>query len=286
MQNLIRLGGLLILGLALIVPTFAGDEKKDTKKDAAVEKAGDKGKTDDLSDSKDEKKSEKSPKKTTNKGKDDKKEKFPYNPRFFVVGKLTQLDANSPNDFTLQVKVPEVNPDTVNRLNQLNLQLAQQQQQWAQARDLNGKRSAANAMQSTQLEMVKAQANYYRYKDQDFPLRAAENLQVRWAFPPPDYDEKGNLKKYTKEELKALRGTEGLPGYRGDKEVLQKGQVVRAYLKQSAAATKLQKASQKAPAKGKKTAPATTPEAPDDVAVVQDRPEVLVIEILAEPKQP
>jgi hypothetical protein len=283
MQNLIRLGGLLILGLALIVPTFAGDEKKDPKKGATADKAGDKGKTDDLSDDKEEKKAEKSPKKGAKKGKDDHKEKFPYNPRLFFVGKVTQLDANSPSDFTVQTKIPELNPDGINRLNQLQLQLAQQQQQFAQARDFQGKQNALNAIQQTQLAIAQAQPNLYRYKDMDVRLRAAENVQVRWANPPPDYDDKGNLKKYTKEELKALRGTEGLPGYKGDKEALQKGQYVRVYLKASAAANKY---APKAPSKGKKKAPTPAPiTPPDDVAGVQDRPEGLGIEILADAKQ-
>jgi hypothetical protein len=283
MQKLIRLGGLLILGLALIVPTFAGDEKKDAKKATAAEKAGDKGKTDDLSDSKDEKKSEKSSKKGTKKGKAEHKEKFPYNPRLFFVGKLTQMDANSANDFSVQTKLPEPNPDGINRMNQLQLQLVQQQQQFLQANNFQGKQNAANAIQRTQLAIAQAEPNLIRYKDVDVRLRGAENMQVRWANPPPDYDDKGNLKKYTKDELKALRGTEGLPGYKGDKESLQKGQYVRVYLKASAAANKY---ATKTKTKGKKKGPAPTPITPsDDVTSVQDRPEVLVIEILADAKQ-
>jgi hypothetical protein len=283
MQKLIRLGGLLILGLALIVPTFAGDEKKEAKKDTTAEKAGDKGKTDDLSDDKDEKKSEKSPKKGTKKGKAEHKEKFPYNPRLFFVGKMTQMDANSPNDFTVQTKIQVPNPDGINHMNRLQLQLAQQQQQFAQARDFQGKQNAANAIQRTQLEIVQAQANLYRLQEMDVRLRAAENMQVRWANPPPDYDDKGNLKKYTKDELKALRGTEGLPGYKGDREALQKDQYVRVYLKPSAAANKY---APKATTKGKKKGPTPAPiTPPDDVTGVQDRPEVLVIEILADAKQ-
>jgi hypothetical protein len=281
MQKLIRLGGLMVLGLALIVPTFAGDEKKSAKK--AAEIAGEKGKTDDLSGDRDEKKAEKSPKKGAKKGKDEHKEKFSYNPRLFFVGKLTNLDANSPSDFIVQAKMPEPNPDGINHMNRLQLQLAQQQQQFAQARDFNGRQNAANAIQRTQLEIVQAQANLVRYKDVDVRLRAADNMQVRWANPPPDYDEKGNLKKYTKEELKALRGTEGLPGYKGDRDVLQQGQYVRVYLKPSAAANKYVP---KTTTKGKKKAPAPTPiTPPDDVVGVQDRPEVLVLEILADVKQ-
>jgi len=166
---------------------------------------------------------------------------------------------------------------------QLQLQLTQQQQQFLQANNFQGKQNAQNAIQQTLLAIAQAERNLYRLKDVDVRLRAAENLQVRWATPPPDYDDKGNLKKYTKDELKALRGTEGLPGYKGDKESLQKGQLVRVYLKASAAANKY---APKTTTKGKKKGPTPAPiTPPDDVTGVQDRPEVLVIEILAEAKQ-
>src|SRR4051812_39726571 len=200
MKGLIRLCGLLTLGLALVLPSFAGDDEKPAKKKGKADAVKDKDKSDDGEDKK------------------GKEEKFTYNKNYFLVGKLTQMDPNSQRDFTLQVKIPELNPDTVNRLNQLaqqlgqqQQQLLQQQQQFAQARDLNGKRNALNAISGTQnaigktqFEMAKAQLSLYRAKDVDVKLRAAENLKLRWKDPPPDYDDKGNLKVYTKEEKKAL----------------------------------------------------------------------------------
>jgi hypothetical protein len=272
MTGLIRLSGLLILTLAFIVPSFAGDENKATKKE--------KGKTDataaqkDKTDDTDEKKGDK-------KGKDkEEKEKFTYNKNFYLIGKMTQMDPNSQRDFTLQVKVPELDQGTVNRLNQLQQQLAQQQQQYLQARDLNGKRNAANAIRNTQIEMVKAQANLYRPKDVDVKLRAAENVKVRWKDPPPDYDDKGNLKKYTPAEKKALMDP-GLPGYRGEIDGLRTGQIVQVFLAKSHSYmkynTKGKGIPKGIPKKAKKVED-------DDETGVQDRPEVLVLVILAEPQ--
>lgn len=280
MHSLFRLSGLLILGLALIVPSFAGDEKKaPKKKGAAVEKKDD----DDLTA---EKPSKEVPKKDTKKkaGKKSKveaKPKFPYNPNHYFDGKLTQLEANSQKDFTVQVKVPEPNPDGYNRMAQLQMQLLQQQQQFAQARDFNGKRNALNSINNTQVQMVQAQGNLIRFKDTDVKMRAADNVQVRWVYPPPDYDEKGNVRKYKKDELKALRGDEGLPGYKGEYEALQKGQYVRVYLPKQPP-TQLRKG-YGAKLKGMKGKKAATPA--DDELGVQDRLEAVVIVILAEPKQ-
>jgi hypothetical protein len=280
MKGLIRLSGLLILGLAIIVPSFAGeDEKPATKKGkpgTVVGKEKDKDKSDDG---------------------DAKKEKFTYNKNYYLLGKLTQMDPNSQRDFTIQVKIPELNPDTANRMNQLTQQLAQQQQQlaqqqqqFAQARDINGKRNALNAINGTQqaigrtqLEMVKAQANLYRAKDVDVKLRATETMKVRWKDPPPDYDDKGNLKIYTKEEKKALMDP-GLPGYRGELDGLRTGQIVQVFLAKSHSYMQYNNVKSKAkgkaiPKKAKKV------EDDDDEMGLQDRPEVVMIVILAEPQQ-
>src|SRR5262245_56009207 len=216
MRVLIRLGGLLALSLALIAPSFAEDQKPGdkTKGEDDVEKQADKDKKE---------------KKGVKKGKDDEpKEKFTYNQRYFLDGKLTQMDAASQRDFTLQVKVPEPNPDGIRHLQNLQKQLIQQQQQFFRTRPQD-RGGIAQQIQNTQAEILKAQGNLVRFKDQDVKLRAAENMKVRWNFPPPDYDDKGNLKKYTKEELKALKDP-GLPGYRGEFDALRTGQIVRVYL--------------------------------------------------------
>src|SRR5919201_5268619 len=98
MKSLIRLAGLLILGLALIVPSFAGEEKK--AGDSEVGKAKGDTKKDDPGDhTKDKKTTKKGAKKGTKKA----DKKFAGQPNF--SGKLTQMDPNSQRDFTVQVTV-------------------------------------------------------------------------------------------------------------------------------------------------------------------------------------
>jgi hypothetical protein len=289
MHSLFRLSGLLILGLALIVPSFAGDgkDKKAPKKGAAVEKKDDDDLTAEKPAAKDTKKDAKkdTKKKAAKKAKAEPKPKFPYNHNYYFDGKLTQLEGNS-KDFTLQVKVPEPNPDGLNRMAQLELQLFQQQQQFAQAQNFQGRQSALNAIQQTQLQMVQAQGNLIRLADRDVKMRAAENVRVRWANPPPDYDDKGRLKKYTEAEKKALRGDEGLPGYKGEYDALQRDQYVRVYLpKQPPAQLRKNYAKNYATKlkgmKGKKRVAPTE----DDELRLRDRLEAVVIVILSEPKR-
>jgi hypothetical protein len=62
-------------------------------------------------------------------------------------------------------------------------------------------------------------------------LPAADDLKVRVLYPPPATDERGNPKKYTSKELKALKGPGNEWGYTADFDSLKPGQTVRFYLK-------------------------------------------------------
>jgi hypothetical protein len=62
--------------------------------------------------------------------------------------------------------------------------------------------------------------------EQDIEIRPARDMKVRSLQPPAAFDEKGNPRKYTPQELKELRGNGKLPGYAADPSGLQDGQVV------------------------------------------------------------
>jgi hypothetical protein len=76
------------------------------------------------------------------------------------------------------------------------------------------------------------QQNLFRIKEvkKDVEVLPADDLKVRTLNPPLQYDDKGYPKKYTKEELKELKGDSKLPGYNADLDSVQQGQVVVAYL--------------------------------------------------------
>jgi hypothetical protein len=65
----------------------------------------------------------------------------------------------------------------------------------------------------------------------DYDLDLEEKIVVRWAKPPFEYDDKGNVKVYTKEELEKLKGTDPkLPGYAAKVDDLMMGQTVKLFL--------------------------------------------------------
>jgi hypothetical protein len=65
----------------------------------------------------------------------------------------------------------------------------------------------------------------------EFDMEAIEKIVVRRSNPPFEYDNKGNIKTWTKEELDRLRGKDKtLPGYEASFLDLQAGQTIKVYL--------------------------------------------------------
>jgi hypothetical protein len=69
---------------------------------------------------------------------------------------------------------------------------------------------------------------------QDVEFQATESVKVRTMVLPEQFDEKGNVKKYTRAELNELKGKDkNLPGFESSLEKLEVGQKVRVLLVQS-----------------------------------------------------
>jgi hypothetical protein len=65
----------------------------------------------------------------------------------------------------------------------------------------------------------------------DYEVDPTPDLIVRLMYPPVQYDDKGNIKKYTAAELKELKGDNPkLVGYKGDTNDLTNGVQVRVYV--------------------------------------------------------
>lgn len=114
------------------------------------------------------------------------------------------------------------------RMRQLQQQMARMQQQIRQAmakqqqQQFKGKANPGN--QNGPFRMVTV--------TKEFQLELNDNVVVRWSQPPTEYDDKGFLKKYTKEELAKMKGKDSsLPGYEAKVDDLQPGQLVHLYLK-------------------------------------------------------
>jgi hypothetical protein len=217
----------------------------------------------------------------------DKAKKQPFTWGQELVGRL-QIDGNSQKDFTLHVTQKIMEPDygAQQQFAQQQMQLQQQQVRIATARNLQERQQAMQQYYNTMNQLAQTQQRLFRPKDLNFDvqLRFGENTKVRLLQPPIDYDEKGNLKRYTNKELQELRGKENLPGYTAEADALRSGQTVKVYLgrnqgngKQGGAMLAGGKAGMPKAGKKKKT----DDEDVDDVGMA--RPEAVMIMVLVDP---
>ena len=161
------------------------------------------------------------------KGKDDKPDPQLAENRIIAagqfLGRITGVDEEAGKlKVTVPYRVAKINADVVSQIADLQRQLLAK----AVSNDI---RDRLQEVPRLQVEIAKARANVIGYDDHelnlDLPL--ADDVTIRLAQPPPKFDEKGNIARYTAEELAELRGTEKLPGFKGDKDDLRNDVWVR-----------------------------------------------------------
>jgi len=123
--------------------------------------------------------------------------------------------------------------NALNNMVQMQNAYMQGQQRMAQAMA----RAEQQELRLLQQE-VQAILNMYQVVQvkQDFDFQTDENFKVRVKDLPEQFDEKGNIKKYTAQEKAELKGKDkNLPGYESSPDALKVGQTVlvmlRAYKK-------------------------------------------------------
>src|SRR5262249_40648865 len=101
--------------------------------------------------------------------------------------------------------------------------IASAQRQMAMARGLA-------AVISAQRALAQAQASLYTMQSQDIELEALDDVVVRRARPPEEFDDKGRIKKLTRAELKELKGDPKQPGYKAEFSDVQTEQYIQVTL--------------------------------------------------------
>jgi hypothetical protein len=265
-----RLVGLFLM-TALVLPSLAADDK-DVKKDDPPKKKEAAKKDDDTPKKKGADK-EKEP------AEKEKKDKFAWGME--LVGKIN-VDGNSQRDFTLHVTQKTLEPDygAQQQYGQQQVQLVQQQLRMATARTPQDRLRATQQYYQTAMQLAQTQQRLFRPKDinYDVQLRFAEDMKVRLMQPPIDYDDKGNVKKYTAKELQDLRGKEGLPGYGAEMDAIRSGQIVAVYLSRKALPNQAAKAKAGGKAPAAKGAKKKADDEVDEVGPA--RPEAVMIMVL------
>ena len=163
-----------------------------------------------------------------------------------VAGRIVSLSGNL---FTLRVPYTtlELKPnarqilDSTNRQNQTLInqfnRLAQLQNQLATARNRNQynsiMRQINNLTNQIQRTGGRGQQSPYRVvqKSADIEIELSPDVKIRTNFLPFAYDDMGDPKKYTKEEIKELKGPNPKePGYKAELTDLKVGQDVKVTL--------------------------------------------------------
>ena len=95
----------------------------------------------------------------------------------------------------------------------------------------NLQKQAAQA-QAKQIQMLKSMKVVTEWVEVEIPIN--ETTKIRTKTPLQVYDDKGNIKKYTPEELKTLKGSNtNLPGYEVKIDELTPGAVIEVTLNRS-----------------------------------------------------
>ena len=223
--------------------------------------------------------------------KENDKDKAPPAERIVQTGRLVgTINGWNETDgkFTLHIKFAYSEANVQAQQNYLrDLQnLTVRQQTIMQNRNLlQRQRDLAKWAQDYQNFFSKPQ-NFYQVKEkeQDVDVELIDEAKIRLASPPAKFDDKGNIKAYTAEELKELKGTgedAKLPGFAGERDGLRNGQMVLVTLgykpaaKDGEAAKKKPEDVEKKPEDGdkKKKMPPVAP-----------RAKVVQVMVLAEPK--
>lgn len=241
-------------------------------------KNGEKAKLDDIfGDPKDKKNEKKTTKKQEPK---EKPSRLSYSGK--LVGRVVSTGGTSgiiKLEVTTTMQVP--NADGQRQLLQRQRRIAQLQFQIQTARNFQDRQ---RRMLDLAREMNQQPPKLYDLKEykNEVQIRTGEEIKVRVATPEPQYDEKGNLVKMTREFLQKLRGPENLPGFPADRGDLNDNQVVQIYYR----LPKVQKAEKKSGKVKKGTDIAdilgqnTSPEDGGDALVNNNLPEAVLVVIL------
>jgi hypothetical protein len=276
--------GLLIValaGLIFVLPALTAQDGE--RKDPEKTEKKDEAKKDDKKDpekkdepKKDPEKKDEEKKKNEEKKSKSAKDKKPIEkmPAHGAVirTKIISLRGEGNREFTIELQEPD--PKKIYDFNiwkaQQTQSLAQQQRQMLTQKGQALVQAMFNyqkALTNFNVESAQRSANLTSPKPVD--VRGTDDVKVRTAFLPVQFDDNGFPKKWTEKEKKELRGDTQIPGYPSDFDQIKSGQYVDIYLVKKAPPPK-------ADPKKKKAA------AEDDPPEMAPTPEVVVIVILQE----
>jgi hypothetical protein len=108
-------------------------------------------------------------------------------------------------------------------------------EKWTKAGMVTGK--VVNVVEAK--KTLRVQVTIAKDKTTDVEWQSIDDVKVRMLNPPPKFDDKGRIKRYTKKELNELKGDDKkTPGYPAEFSDLKQGQYVQVSLVQKKGAPK------------------------------------------------
>lgn len=116
------------------------------------------------------------------------------------------------------------------RIAQLQMQVMAARSPWQAMQAMQQLRNAMGQMQAALIRAQQASLPVSNFRvvtgRKTVEFHAAEDVAVRNLYLPAEYDDKGQLKKMTTEEVKKLKGNPRLPGFEGKMDDLKTGSTV------------------------------------------------------------
>jgi hypothetical protein len=130
----------------------------------------------------------------------------------------------STKNFTVEVTYAAIDPDKVRAHAEYDLK---RKAEMSLVTDLNERRKQ---LLWHAVEMRKRQLDIYKTVTQQVKLQGTEDVKVRRRRLPVERDDNGKIRKYTRAEIKELKGPDKrLPGFTAEFESLRPDQVVTVY---------------------------------------------------------
>jgi hypothetical protein len=151
-----------------------------------------------------------------------------------ATGKLVSV-GGSDKSLSLRIEYPvlQQNPHTARGTARSAQHILNEQQEILRMRNPLQRAARLQQLEAQVLNLETKALNSVKVtrEHKDFDLESTVEVKVRYQDPPAQYDDKGNIKKYTAAELKEMKGPNAnLPGYTADFDKLTPGQTVKVTL--------------------------------------------------------
>jgi hypothetical protein len=155
----------------------------------------------------------------------------PLAEKFIPIGSVAGVVQNAPGEdgvFKIKVTLRYLEANLQAQANLLKEEQQLVSRQAAAMRIRNPIQRQQEFIRIFQAAQNMGRENLFTLKEvqKDLEFEMVDETKLRTAEPPIAFDDKGDPRKYTPDELKELKGPDNLPGYTADRDALRSGRIV------------------------------------------------------------